>query len=107
MYFICRRQKIYKKVFVKGIVIIMYEIILGVEGMRCGMCEAHVNDAIRNNFKVKKVESSHDKSRTVILSEEEIAQDQLKSVIGEIGYNVTSFSVKPYEKKGHFSFGKH
>ena len=40
----------------KGIVIIMYEIILGVEGMRCGMCEAHVNDAIRNNFKVKKVE---------------------------------------------------
>ena len=39
----------------------MYEIILGVEGMRCGMCEAHVNDAIRNNFKVKKVESSHDK----------------------------------------------
>ena len=76
MYFICRRQKIYKKVFV-------------------------------NNFKVKKVETSHDKSRTVILSEEEIAQDQLKSVIGEIGYNVTSFSVKPYEKKGHFSFGKH
>ena len=55
MYFICRRQKIYKKVFVKGIVIIMYEIILGVEGMRCGMCEAHVNDAIRNNFKVKRL----------------------------------------------------
>ena len=47
------------------------------------------------------------KSRTVILSEEEIAQDKLKSVIGEIGYNVTSFSAKPYEKKGHFSFGKH
>lgn len=77
MYFICRRQKFYKKVFVKGIVIIMYEIILGVEGMRCGMCEAHVNDAIRNNFKVKKVESSHDKSRTVILSRRKLLRISL------------------------------
>ncbi len=84
----------------------MYEIILGVEGMKCGMCEAHVNDAIRKNFKVKKVESSHGKSQTVIISETEIAQDELNSVISETGYKVTSFSVKPYEKKGFFSSRK-
>ena len=30
-----------------------------VDGMMCGMCESHVNEAIRNAFKVKKVNSSH------------------------------------------------
>ena len=25
---------------------------VAVEGMMCGMCEAHVNDAVRNSFKV-------------------------------------------------------
>ena len=28
-----------------------------VEGMQCGMCEAHVNDAVRKAFPVKKVNS--------------------------------------------------
>lgn len=31
----------------------MIRIILGVEGMACGMCEAHINEAIRNAFRVK------------------------------------------------------
>ncbi len=37
-----------------------------IDGMMCGMCESHINDAVRNNFKVKKVSSSHGKGRTVI-----------------------------------------
>ena len=37
----------------------MYKITAEVEGMACGMCEAHVNDAIRAAFDVKKVSSSH------------------------------------------------
>ena len=37
-----------------------------VDGMMCGMCEAHINDAIRRNFNVKKVKSSHSKGETVI-----------------------------------------
>ena len=36
----------------------MTKTILSIEGMQCGMCEAHVNDAIRNNFAVKKVTSA-------------------------------------------------
>ncbi len=35
----------------------MVKITLEVEGMACGMCEAHVNDAIRKAFPVKKVTS--------------------------------------------------
>ncbi len=33
----------------------MVKIILGIEGMACGMCEAHINEAVRNAFHVKKV----------------------------------------------------
>jgi copper chaperone CopZ len=40
------------------------------ESMMCGMCESHVNDAIRNTFKVKKVNSSHDKGETEVISED-------------------------------------
>ena len=26
----------------------MYQITLGIDGMMCGMCESHINDAVRN-----------------------------------------------------------
>ena len=39
----------------------MVKITLDIEGMACGMCEAHVNDAVRRVFPVKKVTSSHSK----------------------------------------------
>ena len=32
----------------------MYRTVVDVDGMMCGMCESHVNDAVRNSFKVKK-----------------------------------------------------
>ena len=47
----------------------MYQITLNIDGMMCGMCESHINDAVRNAFPVKKVSSSHSKGQTVILSE--------------------------------------
>ena len=47
----------------------MVKTIIKIEGMACGMCESHMNDAIRNVFQVKKVTSSHkDKESVVILS---------------------------------------
>ena len=42
----------------------MVKMILDVDGMACGMCEAHVNDAVRKGFQVKKVTSSHSKVTT-------------------------------------------
>lgn len=69
----------------------MAKIILGVDGMMCGMCEAHVNDAIRNNFDVKKVKSSRKKNETVITANEEIPEEKLREVISEAGYTMTSY----------------
>ena len=28
----------------------MYQITLGIDGMMCGMCESHINDAVRNEI---------------------------------------------------------
>lgn len=81
----------------------MIQITVRVEGMQCGMCESHVNDAVRKAFPVKKVTSSHSKNQTVILTEEEIDEESLKKVINETGYEAVSVSTAPYEKKGLFS----
>lgn len=56
----------------------MKQIILQVDGMMCGMCESHVNDAIRRAFPVKKVSSSHTKGKTVILTEEDLSEEEIE-----------------------------
>ena len=80
----------------------MTEITLHIDGMMCGMCESHVNDAIRKAFKVKKVNSSHTKSRTVIESEEALNEDALRKAIAETGYEVKGITSETFEKKGLF-----
>lgn len=80
----------------------MIKITVNVDGMMCGMCEAHVNDAVRKAFNVKKVTSSHTKKETVILTENDIDDQKLKDAISETGYEVLGVSREPYEKKGLF-----
>lgn len=82
----------------------MTQITIKIDGMMCGMCESHVNDAVRRAFPVKKVTSSHAKGRTVILTEQPIDADALRSVIDGTGYTVLSVEQASYEKKGMFSF---
>ena len=84
----------------------MLKITVQIEGMQCGMCEAHVNDAIRNAIKVKKVASSHSTGQTVILAEKAIDEDQLKKAVEATGYRVLSVQSEPYEKKGFSLFRK-
>ena len=77
---------------------------IAVDGMMCGMCESHVNDAIRANFNVKKVSSSHAKNRCEILSENAIDEKKAAEVLGVLGYKVTAFSEEEYKKKGFLFF---
>lgn len=78
----------------------MIETIVKVDGMMCGMCEGHINDAIRSHFQVKKVSSSHSKGRTVIQSQEALDQAQLRQVIDATGYKVLDVVSRPVEKRG-------
>jgi copper chaperone CopZ len=84
-------------------VIKMVKIVLKIDGMMCGMCESHINDAVRAAFPVKKVTSSHKKGQTVILTEQDIDEDALKEVIDKTGYTAQSVAKEPYVKKGLFS----
>lgn len=81
----------------------MVKMTLDVEGMGCNMCEAHINEAVRNAFSVKKVTSSHTKRQTIIIAENEIDEEKLREVIQKTGYEVVSVDTEPYEKKGLFS----
>lgn len=84
----------------------MLKITLDIEGMACGMCEAHINDAIRAAFTVKKVESSHSMRKTQIIAELPIDDNELKTVIEQTGYKVLGIHTEPYEKKGFSLFKK-
>lgn len=80
----------------------MIQTTVKIDGMQCGMCEAHVNDTIRAAFLVKKITSSYKKGETVIISEEEIPVESLKEAVKKTGYEVTAVSSEPYKKKGLF-----
>ncbi|MBQ7161700.1 MAG: heavy-metal-associated domain-containing protein [Clostridia bacterium] len=74
-----------------------------IEGMSCGMCEAHVNEAIRAAVKPKKVTSDHKSGFTEIISDQPVSVDALRRILDPTGYKVITAVSAPYEKKGLFS----
>ena len=84
----------------------MYRITAQIEGMACSMCEAHINDAIRAAFPVKRVSSSRKKGQTEIIAEQPIKEEALGKVIADTGYTFLSMQAEPYEKKTFSLFGK-
>ena len=80
----------------------MYKTTAEVSGMMCGMCEAHVSDAIRRDFNVKKVKASRKKKNAVIISEEPISREALFNTIDPTGYELGEVKCEPYNKKGIF-----
>nr|WP_318684372.1 heavy-metal-associated domain-containing protein [uncultured Acetatifactor sp.] len=84
----------------------MTKTVLEIEGMACGMCEAHVNDEVRKVFSVKRVSSSHSRGRTEILSEAPLDERKLREAIDAAGYKVLSVKTESYEKKSFSLFGR-
>ena len=81
----------------------MQEYTLKIEGMMCGMCEAHINDTIRKVVPdAKKVSASHKKGIATFLSEESLSDEQLKKAIEDTGYTCTEVNSETYVKKGLF-----
>ena len=65
----------------------MVKIYLNVNGMMCGMCEAHVNDIVRKTTKIKKVKSSHKKKETIIIMESRKDLGLIINAIKSLGYD--------------------
>ena len=70
-----------------------------VSGMVCGMCEAHVNNAVRSAFPIKKVSSSRTRGEMVNESEAPLDQERLRQVINNTGYQMLSAAEKEISKK--------
>jgi copper chaperone CopZ len=69
----------------------MIRTVVKVDGMMCSMCEAHINDAVRKQFDVKKVKSNRRKKETVIESAEPLDREKLKKTIEFTGYIFLGF----------------
>lgn len=77
--------------------------VIKLDGMACGMCEAHVCDALRKCFpKAKKVSASHAKHEASFLTEIPADTEKVKAAINETGYSFVSLRSEEYEKKKLF-----
>ncbi len=68
----------------------MVKTTLNINGIKCKMCEAHVNELIQEKYDVKKVKSSAKENKTVVLSEKELDIEALKGQIADIGFELVS-----------------
>ncbi len=60
-----------------------------IEGMACGMCEAHIADVIRRTFpEAKKVKASRKKGEATFLFDGGLDDGKLKEAIEATGYSV-------------------
>ena len=83
----------------------MIKTTLKIEGMMCGMCEAHVADAIRKAVPAaKKVTASRGRGEATFLTEEAIDTASLKAAIDATGYTCRGMESVPCEKKGWFGW---
>ncbi len=81
----------------------MNKVTLKIDGMMCGMCEAHICDTIRNAVpSAKKVAASRNKKEASFLTEEAVDFVSLKAAIAATGYTCLGIETAPYEKKGLF-----
>ena len=72
----------------------MNKITVKIDGMMCGMCEAHICDAIRRAFPdAKKVKASRKRREATFLTEDAPDEEKLRGVIEETGYGFISSSV--------------
>lgn len=85
----------------------MLQYTLKIDGMMCGMCESHVNDAVRKALpQAKRVASSHLKKRTTFVVDAPVDENALRAAVDATGYIILDVSSASYEKKGFFSFLK-
>ncbi len=80
----------------------MKKVTLMIDGMVCGMCEAHICDAIRAaQPDAKKVRASRRRKTATFLCEYP-NERKLRRAINDTGYTFLSFSEEEYKKRGLF-----
>jgi copper chaperone CopZ len=74
-----------------------------VEGMVCGMCEAHINDTVRKAFpNASRVSASRSRKQVTFNSEQPIDADKLRNAINQTGYTCLEVTSEPCKQKKGF-----
>ncbi|MDD6714805.1 MAG: cation transporter [Firmicutes bacterium] len=81
----------------------MVKTVLKIDGMMCGMCEAHICDAIREAVpSARKVTASRSKKTASFLTEETVSAELIKSAVDATGYQCLEVRSVPYNRKKLF-----
>ena len=67
---------------------------LEIHGMRCGMCELHIENTIRKAVDVKKVVANRFKNLATIYSNESLDINKVKEAIEKTGYEVLNIEME-------------
>ena len=74
----------------------MNKVTVKIDGMMCGMCEAHVCDTIRRAVpEAKKVKASRKRGEATFKCDKTFDAEVLKKAIADIGYTFISASSEP------------
>ncbi len=63
---------------------------LHIDGMQCGMCEAHLCDTVRRHFPVRSVKASYKTGTVLLRAERDIPDSDLHAAIDGTGYTLLS-----------------
>ena len=81
----------------------MQKVTVRIDGMMCGMCEAHVADAIRAALpQAKKVKASRAHGEATFLIDGGFDAETLKKAVDETGYTFGGVTCEEYKKHGLF-----
>ena len=69
----------------------MNRYVLGIDGMRCPMCEGHVESVLKDNCPKAKVKANHKKNTVILISENEYDENKFKAILDPTGYRLLSF----------------
>ena len=65
------------------------ELIIKIEGMRCGGCSKRVENALSALKEVKNVKVSLEEKQAIVILKKEIDPNVIKETIDNLGFNVT------------------
>ncbi len=74
--------------------------IIKIDGMKCGMCAAHIANIVRKTISIKKVKVSHKKNTCIIITGADI--ELVIKEIENMGYKVTDIKQEEYKKRRLF-----
>ena len=74
--------------------------LITVEGMMCGMCEAHVNDALRKVPGVTKASASRSKKQALVECGEWVSDEALLKAVNDTGYRASNVRAAEPKRSG-------